>query len=348
MKKNRMHRSRIASFIGLVTVGGMLLAGCSSTSEQPAPEEPSTTEEAGDQGIGTPEIEPLAVAAWRANSHVTPIVAEDEGIAAGYGLSIEFVAQESAPAGAALLQSGDVQIYSGSYPGVIDAIRSGLPFRILAEQTSTGVDINTLEVLPDSDIEDVLDLQGKTIAVNGLNTATDLRIKYAVLDAGGDPATINFVALPYGEMASALELGSVDGAQMYGPGLLQAREVLNTRTILDIGKGVFEDFAETGWVTTADNLEKYPNAIAAFQCAMRDATQLIISDNELYLNTTAEFTGITAEQVAAQGEVNWSTETRPERIAEVGEMMQGVGLIPADEQLDIAAAVVPFPTNCNS
>jgi NitT/TauT family transport system substrate-binding protein len=91
-----------------------------------------------------------------------------------------------------------------------------LDIRVVSNgNNSTGVqgnDFGSIMVATDSPYQSASDLEGATVAINTLNAIAQLVVQASVEADGGDPSTIEFVALPFPEMPAALDNGDVDAA----------------------------------------------------------------------------------------------------------------------------------------
>jgi NitT/TauT family transport system substrate-binding protein len=323
---------------GAAVAGALLIAltGCST----PAPE---TSAPAADVDPTAPEQSSITIAGYRQGSIAPTIAAGD--LLEGYGMSIEVSYVESSAAGMAALIGGDVVATYSSYWGVIDAVTQGIDLVIAAEAIRFNPGALTFEVLPDSGIEDLADLEGTTVSVPALNSGHHNRLRYAMLQEGLDPSTVNFVELPFGEITSALVNGTIDVAAAGGPALTGLKNDYDSVTVLDLADGIFKDAAEGGWIMTREFAEANPNTVAAFQCAEITGADLV-QDDELYVQILVDELGF--EQSVAEGEVPkkpvFPTVIDNDKIQQFSDIMQELGLLGDD--LDMTSLIVPLPTNC--
>ena len=68
-----------------------------------------------------------------------------------------------------------------------------------------------------SPIKTASDLNGKTIAGNGLGNIMQIASAAWMAKNGGDPSTAKFVELPFSEMPLALQSGRIDAAMISNP-----------------------------------------------------------------------------------------------------------------------------------
>jgi NitT/TauT family transport system substrate-binding protein len=130
-----------------------------------------------------------------------------------------------AEGGAAIIPSvlnGDYQIGFSNTTSLIIAGSKDLPIQIISQGVlgGTGPDDAWDGVLvpANSDIKELKDLEGKTVAVNTLNNVSQVVINTALKEAGADHEKVNYVEVPFPEMNAALEAGRVDAAFQVEPG----------------------------------------------------------------------------------------------------------------------------------
>lgn len=117
--------------------------------------------------------------------------------------------------------SGDQQLAYSTTVSLVTAASKGLPVRIVAQATRAAETPKTsfaaLMVGPDSPIRDAGQLEGKTIAVNGLNNVNQVTTNAALAKRGVDFKTIKYIEVPLENMADALDTGKVDAAAEVEP-----------------------------------------------------------------------------------------------------------------------------------
>lgn len=178
---------------------------------------------------------------------------------------------------AAAVESGDAQFATTSPASVASANAAGIDFKIV-----TGGAIYTadspgvfLMVPTGSDIKSVEELEGKTIAVNALNTMPHLSTLATLDDAGVDLSSINFVTLDFTQVGQAFESGQVDAATVISPFHAQI-EADGLGTVLQspydaVNEG--QDWLNTSWFGQGDFLDANPEVAAKFKAAMTAASE---------------------------------------------------------------------------
>lgn len=341
MLQSQASTRRFLTAASAVALASLFIAGCSATESgegvDATPLEPGT--------IGTSETSDLTVSLYALSAGAPIFLGVEEGIYESYDLNVEPSIFTTVAEGSAALQAGESQMYYTNLFGVVNAINAGIDLRIVTEVLAASPEVQVLAVMPDSEIEDVLDLQGKKIALPAVNSSLDATLNATMKNLGGDFATIEYVQLPYVDMPAALEQGTVDAAIITGPPLTIAQEELDARTVWDVGGGEYDGLAQVSYVTSKEFAEANPTTIANFQCAYAEATEVIYEDRETYLEDTAPYLGITPDELDVQTDFNWIHGFRPEKLDQISDVMLAAELI--SEPFDLNAISIPFPESCD-
>lgn len=186
------------------------------------------------------------------------------------GLNVEIRQISDGAAIASGVVSKSLEIGSANVTSVATSAAEGLPFTFLAPGSmydENGPISASLVVPKDSKVKTAADLNGKTVAVNGLKNITDLAVKSWADKNGGDSKTLKFIEFPFPQMPAALDQGKVDAALILEPALSKA--VGNCcRVLSNAYSGISERFMTSGWVTTKEWSEKNPEQAKKFSEVM--------------------------------------------------------------------------------
>ena len=331
-------RSRLSLPVAALAASSVLLltacgAGGSSAAAPAAATDPHA-----------PEVADITGLSFRAPIAAGFLQAEKGGAAAEYGLHLTLEPIESSATAVSQIVSGDVQIAQSSYFGVIDAARQGIDVVIVSESYASGPNVASLETLPDSGIKELKDLIGKKVAVVSLNSSHAVKLKDSMLEQGLDPNAVEFVELPYGEVAAALQQGTVDASSATAAFLVQVKEKLNTVTVFDYGAGKYDGMAESGWIMKKSFVEENPNTVAALQCALLKGTDEV-KDEATYKAILKDDLQFNAEAVSGDVAPTFGAEIRKEPLQMNADMLHNISAI--DEAYDISSITIPTPTNCS-
>lgn len=206
---------------------------------------------------------------------VAPIyLGVQEGFFEEQGLDVTLELAQGGAAVVPAVVAGEYRFGFSNVTSLLVASSQGLPLKAVAPGNSTtgvsGEDFSAVVVPEDSDVEDVADLAGRTVAVNTLNNIGDTTIRKVVADAGGDADAVEFVEMGFPDMPAAVAGGQVDAAWIVEPHL--------TRALQDGARVVTSNFAETdpdlliaAYFTSDQQIAADPDTVEAFTAAMEQS-----------------------------------------------------------------------------
>jgi len=266
---------------GAAIAAALLLTACAGAPADGGNSTPAPTE----QPSAAPEVTAITVGVIPTSDTATVYVAADLGFFEEEGLDVTMEVMQNAAAIVPGVMNGQVQFGSAAVPPVISAISEGLPIRIVANAGNVPVDAaqdpSAILVKADSGFDSAADLEGTTVAVNALQAMGELATRQAIANAGGDPALVTFVAMPFPDMANAVERGDVAAAFVVEPfltsGVAAGLEVLATPYHDSFVPGA----TNAVFFASDDFIGKAPNSVAAFQRALAKAAEAATADPDL-------------------------------------------------------------------
>lgn len=249
------------------------------------------------------------------------------------------VTLETVPGGAQAIPSlisGDFDMTYSNYVSAILAASKGLPVRIFAGN-DVGGDDHGLFVAADSPIRDVGDLAGRKVAVNALNNIGTVAIKAQVEDAGGDPNAVQFLELPFPDMAAALDKGDVDAIWQVEP--FQARATAaGARRLVSLFSGAAAELPVAGWMTTQEYADDNAPALEAFRTGLESSIDQLSDDPALLQEIVPTYTQVPADVVAQIKPPTFQAEPDVTALQELADLMQKYGIL--EEEFDVSSMVV--------
>lgn len=192
------------------------------------------------------------------------------------GLNVEIVPLTNGGAIAAAVANGALDIGFSNIVSIATAHTKGIPFTIIvpAALNVTGHATAALFVGKDSPYRTAQNLNGKTIAVNGLKNISELSTRAWLDGHGGDSSTIKFVEMPDPSMPEAVRQKRVEAAMA----ALSVDPTINTpaaeeRVLGDVFDGISTHFLVTGYFTTSDWITKHPDLARKFAQAIFETAQ---------------------------------------------------------------------------
>lgn len=276
----------------------------------------------------------ITIATVGSDSGSQAFYAKNKGFFEEHDLDVTVNIVANVPELAAAVESGDAQFALTSPTSVASANAAGIDFRIVAggaiyTEENPGV---WVMVPSGTDISSVEDLEGKSIAVNALNTMPHLSTLATLDDAGVDVDSINFVTLDFTQVGQAFESGQVDAATVTAPFNAQI-ETDGLGSVLTVPYDAVngrEDFYNTIWFGQADLAEEEPELIESFQAALADANAWANdpANEEERKSILQEYTNLTDETLTDLQLLQFGDEVTDEMIQPVIDVMSRFEVLP--------------------
>ncbi|PXY31001.1 ABC transporter substrate-binding protein [Prauserella muralis] len=321
-------RARLATVIASI---GLLatVSGCGLLSG----EDDSSSSE----GNGSVEKSDITVATLPAIDVAPLHLAVKNGYFKEEGLNVKIDQAASGQAALTKLISGDADITFSSYvPFLVAQNKGAADIKFVADAVSTTPDSIQIVTMPNSSVKNVKQLQGKKVAVSALNTISDAMVKSVMKTNGLDPNSVNFVPVSFPDMAATLSRGDVDAALMIEPFLTQASSSTGTVPLVDAATGPTKDFPLAGYGALTKFTEENPETVAAFQRAMKKATDEA-QDRSKVEKMVTEYSKVEADTAALLKLPKFQSTLDAARIQRVADLMTEFGIIP--EKMDVAPMI---------
>lgn len=207
--------------------------------------------------------------------------------------------QRSGPAIASGVAGGAYQIGKASITPLVIAHARNVPFVLVAAGGiyDASAPISALLVRDDSPLRSAADLDGKTVAVFGLNDINTIALDLWVDKNGGNSSTLKPVEIPVSAIAEAIVTGRVDAGQINEPNLAVALGTGRVRVFGHPYEAVAPRFMYTAWFTTTDYLSRERTAVLGFARAMREAAIYANAHHAQTVGLIAGFTGVDPDVV---------------------------------------------------
>jgi NitT/TauT family transport system substrate-binding protein len=298
-------------------VGVLVLAACGSDDSA------SGSSDAGETTTITVGVIPIL--------DVAPLYAGiDQGFFKAEGLELKL---ELAQGGAAIVPavvSGQYQFGFSNSTSLLLATSKGLALKAVtagvASTGKVGEDFGAVLVTPDSPIKEVADLAGKRVAVNTLNNINTTTINNVVREAGADPATIEYVELPFPEIAPAIAKGDVDAGQVVEP-FVTVGEGQGMRQLVSNFAATDPDLMVGLYFTSADYAAKNAEVVAKFTAAMKKSLEFADQNPDAVRKILGTYTTMKED---VQGKVilpHWPTEIDRKSIDLLADLAVADGLM---------------------
>ena len=209
-------------------------------------------------------VSPTQAAAWYAS---------DKGLFKKYGLDITLTFISSGSKAVAALISGDMDICQVAISGIVNAIAAGKNIVFIAGLVNTYPGI--LYVKPS--ITTAEQLKGGTLAVSTPGSANTVASSLVLGKLGLKPEDVTLLSFDSeAGRYTALSTGKVDGALLFPPATLQAKEKGFTN-LYDLGKTKLP-YQFVGIGTSRAFIQKDRDSVTAFVKAMAESVALMKKD----------------------------------------------------------------------
>ncbi|SNR87619.1 ABC transporter substrate-binding protein [Actinomadura mexicana] len=306
---------RVSALVSALTLVASLVTGCGGDDSS-----------GGGKGL---EKDSIKVASLPLVDGAALHIAQKAKLFKAEGLDVKIVPVQQSIKALPALKAGDVDVIAGAnYVSFMQANEQGaLKLSILAEGAQLTSNMMNVLVMPDSKLKSAKDLEGKKVAVNILNNIQSLTLD-AILKANNvDPKKVEYVQVPFPQMATALQKKQVDAIHTVEPFLSDSEKKLGARVLVDGGSEPVTSLPISGYVTTQEFTQKNPKTAAAFQRAIIKAQKLASQDRkkvEEVLPSYAKIDPQVASVITLPGYPTSLSTTRMQRIAE---LMQTSGLL---------------------
>lgn len=230
-------------------------------------------------------------------------VALERGFFEQRGVKVEIVGDVlGGPTAIQAVSSGSVEAGLSSLPALINANASGLPVVGVSDIQSAIGDqpLEEFFVRADSDIQDIGDLRGKTIAVNLWRSSFHYTLLMALEQADIAEEEVTFVLLPFDKQGEALRQRQVDLIGLMEPYGSMVRATYGSEVrVLFTALDVFGEKQFTTHFVNREWAERNPEAARSFVDGIVDAIAWIEAHPEEAKPIIATYTGIAEEQVPA-------------------------------------------------
>lgn len=240
------------------------------------------------------------------------------------GLDIQLQSLSNGAVLATAVAGGVVDIGKSSLMVLITAYARGIHFKLVAGaamHTPNEV-ADQILVLKTSPITSLAQANGKTVAVNVLQSLEHFGIEALIDKAGGDSSSAKYIEMPFSAMLPALEQGRVDIAAIGNPNLTVALQSGKIRSLGVPYNGIASRFLIAGWFATQQYAGSNRSIVTRFNEVMRQAT---IYTNDHY----QEIVPIVAEY----------SKIDPNVLRKMNSLTNAISLDPKEIQPPIDAAV---------
>ncbi|MBD8033137.1 MULTISPECIES: ABC transporter substrate-binding protein [Solibacillus] len=277
----------------------LLLSACSK-------DEAKTTASAENGGVI-----PLKVGIQKNAALTNAWIAESVGIYEEHGLDVKLIEFKSGSESINAQRSGSVDIILSAPGTAMVANESGFDLVSIAQNEiaqAEGPDTASVQVLADSKIENLKDLEGKKVAIYDSRNQLVLGLKKIIEESGADVDKVEFVEVPFSSMGDALKNNQVDAISLVDP---YTTQLVSEGTTKVISWNYVESIPEQpvgAWYARSKFVEENPEAVSRFYDAISASIEYMLADEERAKKHIVDFTGVDEKLITDMPQIAWSNE----------------------------------------
>jgi len=259
---------------------------------------------------------------------VAPVVyAARCGIYAAHGLEVTIETASSGPAAAQIVAAGEGDMGITAWHPLSAAWANGAPFSVVIDGATLAAAQGKVMVSPDSDIETLADLAGRTVGVAAMGSVFHVALLTAFQDAGIDASTVEIIAVPITEEIAAVQSGSIDAMLALEPfttiGQMQGLKVIAD----NLFGGRVEQGSSGGFMAMTPWAMQNEETIRRTRAAWAQVVELIQADEAGFRAFIPTYTALTPELAAVISLTVYRTTTEVANIQPSVDLTAEVGLI---------------------
>jgi NitT/TauT family transport system substrate-binding protein len=260
----------------------------------------------------------LTIAAIPSDIAAEAYYAQQLGFFRSAGIDARLTPFTNGPSIAAAVVSGSADVGFSNVISLAIAHLRGLPFTILAPanlHVHGAPTAGILAVKKTSSIQTAKDLDGKVVAVTGLNNIAHIAARLWIDKNGGDSSKVRFIELPFSEMSAAIVAGRVDAAALDAIGDPTAGKPDDPlRRLGSTFDAVSPRFAPSVWFTTKGWVEKHPAEAKSFVAIMQRTATWANAHHRRSAELLTGYTHRTVAQIESVTRTTYGERLTPELI----------------------------------
>jgi NitT/TauT family transport system substrate-binding protein len=245
------------------------------------------------------DLAPIRIGAAPTDATAQHLYAQDLGMFSAAGLSAEISPMRTSASLIAAIVGGSLDIMTSTVVSIALAHNKGIDMRVIAEgNVYDGPPPQAaIVVAPNSTIKSGADLNGKTVAVNGLGDLTQVAIAAWIDANGGDSKSVKLIEVPFSGVGAALGQGRIDAALLVEPFTAAARAAGQIKVLGDPQAAIGRGYMVTGWYAKADWLNANRDTAKRFVDVMLQTAKWGNAHHPESAAILAKYVGMTADAI---------------------------------------------------
>ncbi len=245
------------------------------------------------------DLAPIRIGAAPTDATAQHLYAQDLGMFAAAGLSAEIQPMRTSASLIAAIVGGSLDVMTSTVVSIALAHNKGIDMRVIAEgNVYDGPPPQAaIVVAPNSTIKNGADLNGKTVAVNGLGDLTQVAIAAWIDANGGESKSVKLIEVPFSGVGAALAQGRIDAALLVEPFTAAARAAGQIKILGDPQAAIGRGYMVTGWYAKADWLNANRDTARRFVDVMLQTAKWGNAHHPESAAILAKYVGMTADAI---------------------------------------------------
>lgn len=245
------------------------------------------------------DLATIRIGAAPTDATAQQLYAQDLGMFTAAGLSAEISPMRTSASLIAAIVGGSLDIMTSTVVSIALAHNKGIDMRVIAEgNVYDGPPSQAaIVVAPNSTIKNGADLNGKTVAVNGLGDLTQVAIAAWIDANGGDSKSVKLIEVPFSGVGAALAQGRIDAAMLVEPFTSAARAQGQIKILGDPQAAIGRGYMVTGWYAKADWLNANRDTARRFVDVMLQTAKWANAHHPESAAILAKYVGMTADAI---------------------------------------------------
>lgn len=260
----------------------------------------------------------LRVGSVANDTYAEAFYAQELGLFSRAGLDVEIWPFNNGSAMAAAAAGGSIDFGAGDVAELANGVNRGIPFTAIAGgalYTSTAP-TTTLCIPKTSKVAKATDLEGQSVALVSLVSLTSGALRSWLTQHGADITKIHFIELPFPQMPSALDRGTVAAACLTEPFMSEALAG-ESKVFGNVFDAIGSRYLINVWYTTHDSLAKDPATAKRFVRVIYDAARWANTHHDDSAAILAKYTKTDVDRLRHINRAAYSTDLRPEMMQPV-------------------------------
>ncbi|MFW0796312.1 ABC transporter substrate-binding protein [Gordonia sp. CPCC 205515] len=326
-----MKRVRLISLAAVAACGILAMSGCGN----------GESASSGSAADGKLEKTAITVGVLPLADYGAVYWAEEKGLFEKAGLDVTLEPIQGGPIGIQKVASGELDFAIANTISASITQAQGAPITDVAYTSSLGAGSGIVFVKPDSPIKAIDDLNGKTVGTNTTRNIGDVTFANLVQSEHKDIKP-NWVEVPFSEMISGVQAGSIEAGYAPEPFSSAAKEA-GMRQVVDLTTGPNENLAASIFVAGNRFMQANPDTTKAFAEAIYAAGGQMSADEAAVRSWLPGVAKVPADIAQTMVMPNYSSAMDLPALEKVATMLKQQGLVPED--FDISEHVYRLPTD---